>query len=150
MLSLSTAAFAPLLLLVSAAGMTADAPSGAPAPAAGRYQLQPVEGGVARLDTATGEVSLCRVDGDAIACQPAMQEKGPVDERLDALERRIGALEGGGSPSKEASRQEGDQAFDRALDQMKRVFRTFKDTVEEFRKDWNRPDGGSGAVPNRT
>jgi hypothetical protein len=44
----------------------------APAFADGRYQLQAVEGGVARLDTETGALDFCRTSAEGLSCTPAL------------------------------------------------------------------------------
>ena len=68
--------------------------------AGGRYEMQPVDGGVARLDTVTGDVEFCRVAGDAIVCTDATlgggsgaSGDGDLAARLDDLEARVEQLE---------------------------------------------------------
>ena len=78
-----------------AAVMLAASPLVASAPAAaqdrpGRYAMSPVEGGFARLDTETGQMSICRDQKDAggvqsWACQP-MADPGGGDDRARKLE----------------------------------------------------------------
>ncbi|SJZ68274.1 hypothetical protein [Consotaella salsifontis] len=86
-------------LLVAFAGEAAAQAGPLHPPAqAGRYQMQPVEGGVARLDTETGELTLCRIEGSAMSCAaPTSAEALPPaassPDALDALEQRVGRLE---------------------------------------------------------
>ncbi|MEE2951175.1 MAG: hypothetical protein VYD57_07935 [Pseudomonadota bacterium] len=122
----------------------------------GRYEMQPVEGGIARLDTQTGSVTLCRVRGDAIRCKPADAEGpreregrearrefsrglvrdspqtrlGRIETRLQRIEDRLSRLEqrGRGQPL--------------PLDEMKQVLRGFSDLMREF--DQSDEPGGRG------
>lgn len=120
----------PFLAALAASPAFAQTPPSAE-PAPGRYQFQPVEGGLARLDTATGEVSICRLDPVLMACDmaPSTSAKGAA-----MAEPR---------PSPEAA----DEAeFERALGRMKRVFRTFGDIAREFETE----TAPSAPQPNRT
>lgn len=125
-LPMRTALLAALVLCAGPA--LAQAPPGEE-PAPGRYQFQPVEGGLARLDTATGEIVLCRIDPARLAC-----EMGAAAPAASAAVPR---------PSAEA----GEEAeFERALGRMKRVFRTFGDIAREFEAETPPPAPG----PSRT
>ncbi len=59
----------------------------------GRYQMERTGEGFVRLDTVTGEVSLCREASGQIACRMAADERAAFEEELDALSRRVEALE---------------------------------------------------------
>ena len=95
-----------------------------------RYQLQRTENGVARIDTATGEVSSCVERGDQLVCRMAADERSALMARMDELEERIAALEAGdrvgstGLPS--------DEEVDRALGLMERFMRGFVGIVREL------------------
>jgi len=104
--------------------------------AGGRYEMQPVDGGVARLDTVTGDVEFCRVAGDAIVCTDATLGggsgaggDGELAARLDDLEARVEELEEG-----RRALIDSDDA-DRAVDQMQKLFRGFADIVRELDED---------------
>ena len=65
-----------------------------------RYTFEPTENGVFRLDTETGEVSLCMSRNGALVClRSPGQADGRLASRADAdvaaLEARIAALEAG-------------------------------------------------------
>jgi hypothetical protein len=68
-----------------------------------RYAFAPVEEGVLRLDTETGEVMRCSESGDAAACvivseSPAEEgDKVRLQARVAVLEKRIAMLEHGGA-----------------------------------------------------
>lgn len=120
---------APLSLMVAllASPVFAQAPPTPEGPN-GRYQFQPVEGGLARLDTATGEVAVCRIDPVRMACDfdaaPPAAGVAPIPPRASA----------------EAS----DEAeFERSLERMKRVFRAFGDIARDL-------EAPPPAMPDRT
>lgn len=141
-------------LLFACLAVPAGAQSLMPGPnAAGRYEMQPVEGGIARLDTVTGEVSLCRIETGTMSCRPSEEDR----QRLEA---RIRELSGNGAPSPAAgppapkagpdAATAGDDAeIDKAIGRMKRVFRAFHDIAREFdgRDGTSVPDE---SAPNRT
>ena len=129
----------------------------------GRYEMQPVEGGIARLDTVTGAVTLCRLRGEAIRCQAAEAEGpvglegrdarrdlsrglvrdsdktrlGRIETRLQRIEDRLSRLEarGRGEPL--------------PLDEMKQVLRGFSDLMREFDQGEARPDRDFEQKPHR-
>ena len=125
---------AAVLLSLAAAGMAVPAlaqtaPGAGPMP--GRYQFQPVEGGLAKLDTATGEITICRLDPARMVCDPA--SSAPPDAASAPLRPPVADRE--------------DEDFDKSLDRMKRVFRAFGDVAREF--DGTRPAQAT-PEPNRT
>jgi hypothetical protein len=55
---------------------------------AGRYTMSPTEGGFARLDTETGEMSLCKRDGDGEwACEAMPDRQQALRREMEKLER---------------------------------------------------------------
>lgn len=83
-----------LVLIIAAA--PASAQEGVPA---ARYQFVPVEAGMLRLDTLSGEVSLCAGSGSSFSCVRAPDDgareatDSHLADRLAALEARIAELE---------------------------------------------------------
>jgi hypothetical protein len=81
----------------------------------GRYAFVPSESGVFRLDTESGEVSLCMERGGTLVClRGPGQASGALAheaDRIAALEARIAALEAG----------EGQTAPTRGDDAMRRI-----------------------------
>jgi hypothetical protein len=132
------------------AGSPAVAQSLMPATSVGRYEMQPIEGGVARLDTQTGEVSLCHVDGGTMRCQPSEEERARLEERIRELS--------GGRPDPDrqatmappppppAAGQSEDAEVDKAIDRMKKIFRAFRDITREFDEEPAAP----APAPDRT
>jgi hypothetical protein len=71
---------------------------------AARYAFIPVTEGTLRLDTKTGEVSLCTATATGISCA-ALRNDSPelalrsLETRLAAVEARLVVIEGGGAQS---------------------------------------------------
>jgi hypothetical protein len=90
--------FFATLLFLAAAGSAAAADGGAAA--SGRYTFVKAESGVFRLDTETGEVSLCMDRSGTLVCLKSPGAMGGAlasdAHRFSALEARISALEIGG------------------------------------------------------
>ncbi len=76
----------------------------------GRYAFVPAENGVFRLDTETGEVSLCMERSGTLVClrAPGQMAGGPARDADSsaALEARIAALEAGSSAAHTRRRDE--------------------------------------------
>jgi len=52
---------------------------------AGRYQLERSDNGFVRLDTVTGEMSLCRETGDGLSCETARDDVADLRRERDRL-----------------------------------------------------------------
>ncbi|MEC5291877.1 hypothetical protein VSX64_03230 [Aurantimonas sp. C2-6-R+9] len=132
-----------------AVGMVAAVPASAQSildSSGGRYQMQPVEGGIARLDTQTGAVDLCRIEGDALVCKGSSEGRRGDADRIADLEARVAALEGGKSAVDDVD------AADQAIKTMRQVFRGFADIVRDLERDLGSdPDKAEGdGEPGRT
>ncbi|NDV87082.1 hypothetical protein GTW51_10250 [Aurantimonas aggregata] len=133
-------------LMVAGIALLGTAASAQDEVAAGRYQMQPVDGGLARLDTQTGAIVFCRSEAGTVACDDTPRGPGRDQEmsRLDALESRVEALE--------ASRRalvDRDDA-DYAVEQMKKLFSGFADIVRDLERDVSRPEPDDATPPDRT
>ena len=99
-----------------------------------RYQLQPFEGGYARIDTETGEVSTCtQIDassGAQLVCRMAADERSALEDQIAALEDRVEALEARGGAGVAALPS--DREVDRAIGMMERFMRGFVGVVREL------------------
>ncbi|GGE00729.1 hypothetical protein GCM10011390_19440 [Aureimonas endophytica] len=143
-----TAATLFLLCLAAPAG----AQSLMPGPASpGRYEMQPIEGGVARLDTVTGEVSLCRLERGNLNCRPADEsdEAAPSSpEGRQAAPLEDSRRDDEGDDARDART---DAELDRAIGCVKRVFRAFRDLAHEFEdEDRDRRGTADEPGPDRT
>ena len=116
---------------------------------AGRYQLQPVEGGVVRLDTATGEMTLCKADVGKLACSPsasATTTTSPAAADVAALKARIEALERQLATTSKAPDLPTDAEVDRSLSIMEKFMRRFMGIA----KDLDQQNQGSNTLPQKT
>jgi hypothetical protein len=112
-----------------------------------RYRLEKTDKGYVRMDTRTGQMSICEERSGELVCRVAAEERTALQDEIDrlgnslkALEERIARLEKApavGLPTEEQ--------FDKTMTYMQRFFRGFMDMVEEY-KDKDDPE----AVPQRT
>ena len=118
----------------------------------GRYQLERSGDSYVRLDTQTGEMSICKRHGEQLVCRVAAEERAAfqdeidrLDRAVDELEERIALLESGDR----SKRQDlpSDEEFERTLGFMEKFMRRFMDVIEEY----DRPSGGDDPDgPDRT
>jgi len=81
----ATAAIAP-------AGYAQSAPNSAPDNENGRYSFSPVSDGMLRLDTRTGQVSICARKDAGWACNTVPDERLALESEIARLQRENGAL----------------------------------------------------------
>ncbi|MGL4241584.1 MAG: hypothetical protein ACRCTI_10780 [Beijerinckiaceae bacterium] len=99
-----------------------------------RFTFQPVDGGMMRLDTETGHVSLCTKSGDSYACRSVADDRAAMQEEIDRLKRDNEALRRGGVKPQEQtgklqlpSEEDIDKAMGLFERMMRRMMRTFRD-----------------------
>lgn len=131
--------FAPL---AASAASAADGP---------RYTMEKSATGYVRMDTETGEMSICEERSGQLVCKLAADERSAfqsdverLEARVESLDARIAKLEGApaarldsGLPSEEE--------FNRTMTYMERFFRGFAGIVKELQDDEKAPaapDGG--------
>ena len=89
---LASAAALTLGLAANGAGAAGEKP--------GRYTMSPTEGGFVRLDTETGEMSLCkRGGGGDWVCEPMADKQQAQQRELDRLRQENDALRRGSGPA---------------------------------------------------
>jgi hypothetical protein len=104
-----------------------------------RFRLERTDDGYVRMDTRTGEMSLCREQDGRLTCTPTSDTaEGPsLQDRLNDLEKRVEKLEaearpGAGLPSEEE--------FDQTLGMMERFFQRFIGIVKDLDAEKETPD----------
>lgn len=129
--------------------------------AASRYSMMPAEGGgFIRLDTQTGAMDLCRNTDGNWTCRPVNEQTSSLTEeikRLKAENERLQTenkhLQGFAFPKGPAdtvpqpptSEPRGqfqlpsEEDVDQALTYLQRMFRKFKDKMEELEKETKKP-----------
>ena len=152
------AGFRLMAALVAAAGL--QIATGMPSRAQdkpGRYMMNPVEGGFARLDTETGAMSICKPQSSAgtWACIATVDEASAQEARARKLEgenrelraevKRMEDLLGlnGEKPKDDEKRAErpggglnlpSEQDVDKALSYMERMVKKFQDTMKRLER----------------
>jgi len=118
-------------------------------PQPGRYAMQPTDGGFLRLDTATGDVSLCTRAGASFECKPVKddrdiqaeiarlaEENKALKAEIKKLDEQLG-LEGGARPSRKLELPS-EEDVDKAFSYLERMFKKFREKLKEL------DSGGSG------
>lgn len=132
-----------------AAGLALAGPSQAQDSA--RYRLEPSGEGYVRMDTRTGEMSVCRMRGEQLVCTLAADERRAYDAeidalhgRLDALEQRLAALEQG-APADGGEALPSEEEFEQTLGLMERFMRRFMGVMRDLERDFGAPPAEGGA-----
>ncbi|MFZ2100700.1 MAG: hypothetical protein WAU86_09065 [Oricola sp.] len=123
--------------------MAAAIPAGAET---GRYVMEKTAEGFIRMDTETGEMSICTERSGQIVCKLAADERAAFQDALDRLEERVSAIEERVGRTVAVPNEE---EFNRGLDNMEKFFRRFLGIVEEFDKEMNEP-ARPELSPNKT
>lgn len=107
-------------------------------PIANRYVMEKTENGFVRLDTVTGEMSICSQRAGQLVCKLAADERRAFEQTLSELSGRVSALEqrlGSAPPRKPGNDFPDNAELDRALDAMEKMMRGFFGMVEDLRED---------------
>ncbi|TPW25746.1 hypothetical protein [Pararhizobium mangrovi] len=102
------------------------------------YSLQKVEGGVVRMNNATGEVSMCHTQAGELVCEMAADERNALEKRVEALEKRVDRLTDGEGDT--ASGRSPDRNLDRAMDAVEHAVRRFFAMIDDLNRDFLRRD----------
>lgn len=90
------------LLLVAVALLVVFPPAvlhaSPPNEAAGSFTLQPVDGGVLKLDTRTGAMSFCRARAENWVCEVVPEDRAALEAEINRLHDRLATLERRGVP----------------------------------------------------
>lgn len=128
------------LVLMAAAGV-------ALAQEADRYRLEKSGDDFVRMDTQTGEMSVCRQQSGQLVCRLAADERSAFQADVDrltgqvkALETRVGALEGSLTQRLERSLPT-EEEFSKSLSYMERFLRGFMGIVKDIENDTPSPGG---------
>lgn len=118
----------------------------------GRYRMDKTEGGFVRLDTATGEVSLCREQDSQIVCRMAADERAAFEKELDLLTKRVEALEKGGTTALTDAKPAlpTDEEIDRTMSIMEKMMQRFMGIVKNLENGEEETAPGKDAIPQKT
>ena len=137
-----------LIPVLAVGGVFAAVTVFAQEPAPGRYAMQKADSGIARLDTQTGEVSLCQEGNGEMVCRMAADERTAFELELDLLTKRVETLEKAASegPLGVKPRLPTKEEIDQTMGVMERMMRSFMGIV----KDLERESDGTESVPQKT
>ena len=102
-----------------------------------RFALQPVEGGVLRVDRRTGAVSSCRPRNGGWVCTLAADERQALETEIARLQARVAELEGGDPQAKRnqpALRLPTGKELQDALDSVGTLLRRFLEALQALRE----------------
>jgi len=120
----------------------------------GRYSFSPVSDGMLRLDTRTGQVSLCAKKDAGFACSAVPDERQALESEIARLQRENGAMKkdmlarglplpGGVTGSTSADQRElnlrvplpSDAEIDRAMSALEKMWRRLVDMTRKVPGD---------------
>lgn len=123
-------------------------------PIANRFTLEKTENGFVRMDTQTGEMSICTEKDGQLVCRLAADERRALEDSLSDLSARVAELERRLDTLAPGESRDGipDEAeLDRALSAMEKMMRGFFGMVEELKKDLEeKPAKPPEPLPDRT
>jgi hypothetical protein len=121
---------------LAAFALAATIPAAVAQEAETRYTLEKTPDGYVRMDTRTGEMSVCTERTGQLVCRLAADERSAwqdeidrLTRRLDEVEKRLGALEGSSTPQTALPSEE---QFEQSMTFMERFFRRFIDIVKDL------------------
>ncbi|WP_428429795.1 hypothetical protein [Pararhizobium sp.] len=141
-----------LMPVVTLGGVLAAFAALAQEPAPGRYAMQKTDSGIARLDTQTGEVSLCQEKNGDIVCRMAADERTAFELELDLLTKRVETLEKTASegPFGIKPRLPTKEEIDQTMGVMERMMRSFMGIVKDLESGETPPSDKTEDVPQKT
>ena len=141
------AVISPLLFMSLLAGASAAEPD--------RYRLEKTPNGYVRMDTRTGEMSICQEKWGELVCRMAADERTAVHDEMErlqtelkalddqlatvkALEDRVTKLENSVTAKIEQSLPT-EEDFNKTMSYMERFFRSFMGIVRDFENENPKP-----------
>jgi hypothetical protein len=129
-------AFAAVLVAPPAFAQSAEAPKSVPDTENARYTMSPVDGGVMRLDTRSGQVSICRRKAEAWTCEIAADDRAAYEKEIGRLQDKVAKLETElGRGKKDDLKLPSDQEVDRAMKFFENILRRFKTMIDNLQSE---------------
>lgn len=118
----------------------------------GRYQMEKTAEAFVRLDTVTGEVSVCKEASGQVTCRMAADERAAFEDELDRLTKRVEALEKAqqSTLSLNKPRLPTDEEIDRTMGIMERMMRRFMDIVKTLEGGGDKSNPQTDPLPEKT
>ena len=141
-----------LMPVLALGGVLAAIAAFAQEPAPGRYAMQKTDTGIARLDTQTGEVSLCQEKDGDLVCRMAADERTAFELELDLLAKRIEILEKAVGEGQTAlkPRLPTKEEIDQTMSIMERMMRSFMGIVKDLEGEEKSPSETVPEGPQKT
>jgi hypothetical protein len=141
-----------LIPVLAVGGVFAAVTVFAQEPAPGRYAMQKADSGIARLDTQTGEVSLCQEGNGEMVCRMAADERTAFELELDLLTKRVETLEKAVGEGQTAlkPRLPTEEEIDQTMSIMERMMRSFMGIVKDLEREDKTPSGKTEDGPQKT
>tara|TARA_R110002020_G_scaffold290928_4_gene506330 strand:+ start:2523 stop:2966 length:444 start_codon:yes stop_codon:yes gene_type:complete len=108
-------------------------------PIANRFTLEKTENGFVRMDTVTGEMSICTEKAGQLVCRLSADDRRAFEESLSDLSARVTELENRlelMDPPSAIAKPPEEHELDQALDTMEKMMRRFFGMVEELQRDF--------------
>ncbi|MEQ8481876.1 MAG: hypothetical protein RIC18_14555 [Hoeflea sp.] len=142
------------ILSLAALSVSGTVPALSQEAIANRFILEKTENGFVRMDTGTGEMSICSLEAGKMVCRLTADERRAYEEALSELSDRVAALEQrlqGGAPNEDGTGIPDDEELDRAVGAMEKMMRRFFGMVEDLRREFDVPTGDPAMpLPDRT
>jgi tetrahydromethanopterin S-methyltransferase subunit B len=114
-----------------------------------RYRLEKSATGYVRMDTQSGEMSICEERAGQLVCRVAADERSAFQSDVERLEARVKSLEGrverleNSLAARLESSLPSEEDFEKTMSYMERFFRGFLGIVREFEEERPGTDPGS-------
>lgn len=138
-----------LFVSLALAGTAALAGSALSEDQDGRYRLEKSETGYVRMDTRTGDMSICEERSGQLICRLAADERSAFQDEIDRLQSQVETLDGrvakleNSLAAKLENSLPTEEQFEKTMSYMERFLRGFIGIV----KDMDKPDTGGDAEP---
>ena len=136
-------------LVAAVSGMTiSHAQSNLPAGSPGRFTMHPADGGILRMDTQTGMLSMCKQSSSGWACTLATDDRIALTDEITRLKsensdlkasvKRLEELAGVPGAQGDAGKQHSgiqlptEEDVDKAMSYVERMLKKFKDKLKEL------------------
>lgn len=130
-------------LWVAVAAIPAHAQSSMPAGSPGRFTMHPADGGVLRMDTQTGALSMCKQASGSWACTMLPDDRTAINSEVERLKSENAELKASVKRLEELAGVPGDgkqptaklpteEDVDKAMSYVQRMLKKFKEKLKEL------------------
>lgn len=106
-----------------------------------RYQMEKTDKGYVRMDTQTGEMSICEERDNQLVCKLAADERSALQDEIGRLQGEVKAIEDrvvkleNSLTQRLESTLPSEEEFEKTMGYMERFFRSFMGMVKDFEKE---------------